>query len=57
MFCLCSKPTFVGRCYPSRGSEEMAIELARVICDNGGTDDIHQFKYYFNHSVTLSSIL
>lgn len=25
------------RCYPSRGAEEMAIELARVINDNGGT--------------------
>jgi all-trans-retinol 13,14-reductase len=26
-----------GGCYPSRGAEEMAIELARVIVDNGGT--------------------
>ena len=25
-----------GGCYPARGSEEMAIELARVINDNGG---------------------
>ena len=29
-------PCHVTRCYPSRGSEEMAIELARVINDNGG---------------------